>query len=276
MKLVYHPDFLLHESSIGHPENPGRLGLVLDEGYDFVEPCKDGEKCLGLVHDRDYVNTVRILSSQGVSLDMDTYTCRKSYRVACLAVGAAIKAADVDGFALLRPPGHHAPYGGFCLFNNMAIVARYLAKKGKRVMIFDWDLHHGNGTQDLVKGEEDILYFSTHQSPCYPGTGLESEGNAINIPLAPGSGDGEYVRAVEDRLASALERFQPDVVGVSAGFDSYYKDIGWVGGASLNLTTRSYELILDLIKEYRVFFLLEGGYNPESVADGVRCVTQYI
>ncbi len=263
MNLVFHPLFLQH-SKAEHPENPERLSLIDLTNY---TKAKNGEKYLELAHSKEYINKIKAL--QG-NLDINTYTNEYSYEAACLAAGATVQAMNKEAFALVRPPGHHAPFGGFCLFNNVVIAA--LASK-KRVFIIDWDVHHGNGTQDLVLGNENIQYFSTHQSPLYPGTGLTNETNCINVPLPSGTGDKEYLSVVEKVLKPALEEFQPEIVGVSAGFDSYYKDNGWL--SNFQLTNKSYEAVLKTIGDTKTFFCLEGGYNPESVKDGVETVLNF-
>ena len=262
MELVFHPAFQKH-SLPGHPERPERLSLLkLD---DIIE-AKSGEKWLKLCHDKAYIERAK---TPGY-LDADTYVTPNTYEAACLAAGASVQALEIGGFALTRPPGHHAPFGGFCIFNNIVVAAK---ASRKRVFIVDFDAHHGNGTQSLAKGDEKIMYFSTHQSPLYPGTGLGSEGNAINVPLAAGAGDGEYLKIVDNVLKPALAEFAPDIVGVSAGFDSYYKDAGWL--TDMRLTTKSYDAVCHAIAGYKVFFVLEGGYNPESVKDGVNAVLDY-
>jgi acetoin utilization deacetylase AcuC-like enzyme len=277
MKLIFHPLFLKHQLP-GHPEKPERLSLLkLD---DCVE-AENGEKYLSLAHEPAYIENVKNLSrSLGAGdasqpgeplnagcLDQDTYVTPNTYEAACYAAGAAVQAAQTGGFALTRPPGHHAPYGGFCIFNNMAMAVR---ASGKRTFIIDWDAHHGNGTEAILKGDKDVMFFSTHQAPLYPWTGLKSAGNSINIPLKAGTGEDEYLRLIEKRLLPALEAFQPELVGVSAGFDSYYKDAGML--TNLNLTQKCYQSVCKAIARYKVFFLLEGGYNPESVKDGVEAV----
>jgi len=268
MELFFHPMFLKHDAP-GHPENAKRLSLLKLDTY---TEAKSGEKYLERVHSRDYVDMVRQASAAPAlaHLDPDTYVNQYTYEAACLAAGAAVQAAEKGGFALTRPPGHHAPFGGFCIFNNVVIAAR---ATGKRVFIIDWDAHHGNGTQALVRGDEKMMYFSTHQSPMYPGSGLESEGNAINVPLQPGAGDTEFLAAVDAMLKPALAEFQPELVAVSAGFDSYYKDAGML--TNMRLTAKSYEAVCELIRPYKRFFVLEGGYNPESVRDGVEAVLNF-
>jgi acetoin utilization deacetylase AcuC-like enzyme len=245
---------------------------------------ESGEKYLKLAHDKAYIERVKRVGSladtaplqddspsgKAEYLDADTYVVPGSYEAACDAVGCAVKAAKTNAFAVIRPPGHHAPFGGFCLFNNMAIAAKALKK---RVLVCDIDAHHGNGSQALLAGDDQFAYFSSHQSPLYPGTGLVDEGNAVNAPLPAGAGDKEFAKAVDAKLAPLIKRFEPEVVGVSAGFDSYYKDAGWL--TDLRFTLKSYERVLQLIEPFDCFFVLEGGYNPASVKDGVEFVLGY-
>jgi len=269
MKLVYNKIFLQHD--IQHPENKNRLRFFKNLKDTKIE---NGERYLKLVHSRSYVDFVKKACEKELPLDADTMTCKKSYKVACYAVGAAILAAKENAFALVRPPGHHASRdraGGFCIFNNIAIATRFLLKRSKRVFILDFDLHHGNGTQEIFLGEKNVFYFSLHQSPQYPGTGLKSEKNCLNIPLPFGTEDKRYVRELETKLVPALREFNPDIVGVSAGFDGYYKDFCYMNPtAGFKLTIRSYEKIKEILKSYKTFFVLEGGYNPESIREGVN------
>ena len=269
MKLIYNKIFLQHD--IDHPENKNRLYYFKNLIDTKIE---NGERYLELVHSPSYINFVKEACKREAPLDPDTMICKRSYEVACYAVGAAILAAKENGFALVRPPGHHASHdkaGGFCIFNNIAIATKFLLKKGKRVFILDFDLHHGNGTQEIFLGEKNVLYFSLHQSPLYPGTGLESEKNCINIPLPFGTEDAEYVNELERKLIPTLRKFKPDIVGVSAGFDGYYKDFCYMNpSAGFKLTKKSYEKIKEILKPYKTFFVLEGGYNPESIREGVK------
>lgn len=269
MELIYNSIFLEHDTG-EHPENASRLKHF--KGVKETD-VPNGEKYLELAHSRKYIDYVIKRCEQEGFLDADTLVSKRSYEVACYAVGATIMAAEQEAFALVRPPGHHACADrgmGFCIFNNIAITTKYLVKKGKNVFVFDFDLHHGNGTQEILEGEPNTFYFSLHQSPCYPGTGRSSGKNYINIPLQIGTGDEDYIKKLEGKLLPALEKFKPDIVGVSAGFDSYHKDFCYMNpGAGFRLTEKSYEKIKEILKPYKTFYVLEGGYNPESIKEGV-------
>ena len=269
MEIIYNKIFLRHKVPF-HPENPERLSLFRDLKDSKIE---NGEEFLKFAHAKEYIQLVKKSSENGAPLDLDTYTNESSYEVACYAVGATIKAAEKNAFALVRPPGHHARKNsamGFCIFNNIAIAAKYLASQGKNVFVADIDLHHGNGTEEIVQNEKNIQYFSIHQNPCYPGTGLRKQGNAINIPVPYETNDKEYIRILEKEFKPALENFNPDIVAVSAGFDSYYLDLDSLGeGLGFSITLKSFGKFAEIIKPYRKFFALEGGYRPETVKECV-------
>lgn len=269
MEIIFNKIFLEHNTGI-HPENKNRFSLF--KSLKDTE-LKSGEKHLKLGHTKEYIEHVKQSCKMEQPLDPDTPTCKKSYEAACYAVSASILASKKQAFALVRPPGHHATRDrgmGFCIFNNMAITAKYNAKQNKKIFILDIDIHHGNGTEDIIKGDKNILYASIHQNPLYPGTGLKSTENCINIPLPPGIRDEQYIKALETHIAPAIRKFNPDIIGVSAGFDAYYKDAGYVAGNYFFLTGKTYKRIKQLLEQYKVFYVLEGGYNPESVYEGVK------
>lgn len=276
MDVFFDKVFLRHDTGL-HPENAGRLESILDYlDYDSIKAPQNGEKYLKLAHTEEYVDYVRLMSRMGGRLDPDTKVSKESYKAACFAAGAAIDASKSGGFALVRPPGHHAfsDHGsGFCVFNSIAIAALNAAKEGKRVFILDIDVHHGNGTEEIVIGKEDIEFLSMHQSPLYPGSGIVNRTpNVINVPLEPGSGDREYILKLEERVEPAIRGFEPDLVGISVGFDAYRLDCGWVAGNSLAITSKSYEKLRKIVKPYTTFFCLEGGYNPRSILEGSRAL----
>ena len=262
----------------GHPESPNRL---LSFGELEQSEIENGEKYLKLVYNENYIELIRNASQKEMFLDSDTYTNKKSYEVACYAVGAAIKAAKNNGFALSRPPGHHANASkamGFCLFNNVAIASKWLNERGKKVFILDIDGHHGNGTQEIFYKSNNTLYLSTHQFPAFPGTGSlkeigEGEGKyfTINVPLPPYSSDDIFMETLSKMIPVIKKQFNPDVVAVSAGFDAHKDD----PLLQLNLTVNSYYEIGKILSSNfkNIFACLEGGYNVEVLP---HCVSAFL
>jgi len=277
--------YLKHKPKNPHPESPKRLLSIsttvapIKEKLIRVEPEVATVDELLMVHKIDMIKKVELFSRVEEPLDMDTYTSYDSFEVALMAVGAGLRAVDgvVDGeferaFCAVRPPGHHATPTksmGFCLFNNIAITARYAQKRGfKRVMIVDFDVHHGNGTQDAFYSDSSVFYFSSHQAFAYPNTGLESErgaGNGLgytaNYLLMPNSTDKEILEIYDVDLKRDFEFFKPDIILVSAGYDLHESD----PLAQLDITTNGIRgvvrRILDLDSTLPIIFMLEGGYS---------------
>lgn len=280
MKFFYHSAFKNHETGGMCPENFERIERALDylrDNHEEVEP-PDGEEFISSVHSEDYIQSIEEAShSGGISQPVpEAYVSKGTYESACYAIGASVESVELamdeePSFALVRPPGHHAPFGGFCIFNNIAIAAKKLLDEDESVLILDWDAHHGNGTQDFLRGRENSVYFSIHQGSFYPGTGIQSVDNCYNYPLSSGSGDSKLLKVIEEDLEPLLDEFDPDVVGVSAGFDSMEGD----SLTGLRLTEKSYRRACKAIEDYNPFFILEGGYESENVLNGVKAVTEF-
>ncbi|MCW7489170.1 histone deacetylase family protein [Leptospira meyeri] len=298
--IVFHEEFLKHNTGPGHPETHGRLESILDHlsdlpsknflwKKDFLEAPLS---VISSIHDPAYVRLVsRVCEEKDTGyLDGDTVFSSHSYLAASLAVGAGLYLADEvllgnlkNGMALVRPPGHHAEADhamGFCIFNNIAITAKYLQSKGiKRILILDWDVHHGNGTQHQFYEDDSVYFISLHQFPFYPGTGSLSErgkgkgfGTTLNIPLARGAGEFEYLSSFPS-IQREMEKFQPEFVLVSAGFDAHKKDP--LGG--MNLSTSSFGIFTQEIQKIantyasgRMISFLEGGYDLNALAESVK------
>jgi acetoin utilization deacetylase AcuC-like enzyme len=269
MEVISHADMTRLHPTGDHPEQGGRLA-VLQEAFDWREAAapatvEDVERC----HSAALIERIRSLDRPTL-LDSDTVASGTTYEAALLAAGATIEAARVGGFAFVRPPGHHATPDtpmGFCFFNNIAIGARALqAEDGvERVAIVDWDVHHGNGTQDIFVDDPSVFFVSIHQWPLYPGTGGPGEQGEtlLNIPLPAGSTDLDYLRMFDDLVAPAVTAFEPDLVLVSAGFDAHEEDplAGMLVTESgfRELARRSAAL------GPRTAAVLEGGYNPDTL-----------
>jgi len=293
---------LAHDMGTGHPESPERLRAIvarLEEGGAYnrlvhIAPEPADDEWITQVHTQRYVESLKSHSpaTGRVSLDPDTSMSRGSLAAAYLAAGGALRAADaimagtVDhAFCALRPPGHHAEASramGFCLFNNVAIATRYLQRRHgvERVLIVDWDVHHGNGTQHSFYEDPTVLFFSTHQYPHYPGTGRATESGAgkgegltVNVPMSPGQGDEEYREVFERVLVPAADSFEPEFVIISAGFDAHRDD----PLAGMGLTEEGYATLTEIVagiarrhSRGRILSCLEGGYNLKALAASVE------
>jgi len=299
--VVIDPEYLKHDPGRAHPERPQRIKVLLDLaaelGPDFarIEPRAASREEIEMCHAPEYIDLVRSTSETNhYALDGDTVTSRDSFGVGLLAVGGflrlldAIAAGEADnGFALVRPPGHHALPDramGFCLFNTVAIGAQHLRRRygAERVLIMDWDVHHGNGTQEVFYRDPSVLYMSTHQYPYYPGTGAagevgagEGEGFTVNVPLPAGCGDEEYLRVFREIILPIADRYKPEWVLVSAGFDPHRRDP--LGG--MNVTETGFAAIADMLVRLaethaggRLALLLEGGYDLQALKNSVATV----
>jgi len=300
--VVIDQGYLKHLPGESHPERPERIQALLNlagaldkQMFELASPRAATRADVEYTHGADHVRLVESTSKHNrYALDGDTITCRDSFGVALLAVGGFLTLLDAiaskqssNGFALVRPPGHHALRDhamGFCLFNTMAIGAEYLKRVygAKKILIMDWDVHHGNGTQAAFYDDPTVLFISTHQFPFYPGSGAVNEtgvgageGLTLNVPLPAGCTDVEYLQVFQDIVVPAAEKFQPEWILVSAGFDPHRRDP--LGG--MNVTEEGFgamaRLLLALANRFadgRIAFLLEGGYDLAGLRDSVAAV----
>jgi len=307
--IIYDPIYLQHDTGI-HCENADRLNnslkVIEETGIKdklfWIPPRHATEDELAMIHAREYISRVQQVSLQGGGhLDYDTVLSSASYEAATMAAGGSIVAVESvlnrkvrSAFALVRPPGHHATCWqgqGFCLFNNIAIAAKYVLTNYdniKRIMIVDFDVHHGNGTQEAFYTIPEIFYFSTHQFPHYPGTGnideiglRSGEGFNMNIPMVSGWGDYEYKIVYEDIFAPIALRFEPQIILVSAGYDAHWADTL----SGMRVSVSGFARIVEVLKflanklcDGRLVFCLEGGYDltamPYSVASTLNVLLE--
>jgi acetoin utilization deacetylase AcuC-like enzyme len=302
--LLFDPVCLEHEPGPGHPESPERLAAIWREltarqiaGTEVVGPPRATRAQLERVHGAAHVGKLLSLAGRAGALDPDTVISPRSLDAALLAAGAAAEGVSrvLDGrsrgaFALVRPPGHHAESTramGFCLFNNVAVAAAEAHARGvERVLILDWDVHHGNGTQRSFYGRRDVLFASTHQFPFYPGTGDapetgegEGEGFTVNAPLAAGCDDGDFAAVFADALLPIADAYAPQLVLVSAGFDAHARDP--LGG--MEVSTDGFAALCGAVKAIadkhcpgKLVLTLEGGYDLQALAGSVRACVEVL
>jgi acetoin utilization deacetylase AcuC-like enzyme len=301
--LIVDPVFLEHRNPPGHPERPERMAALirgcsgLPETIARIPPCPAEQEWLEKVHSRQHLERVRGGGAESIqALDPDTFTSARSEQVARLAAGGAIRLLQLiqsrqirAGFSLARPPGHHASRDramGFCLLNHAAVAAEWALQErlARRVAILDFDVHHGNGTQEIFWSRSDVLYLSSHQYPHYPGTGAlaevgasRGEGYTVNFPVPAGHGDDFFVPLYRDLALPVLRQFKPDLIIVSAGYDACDGDP--LGG--MKMTDQGFGRITELLVsaagelcQRRLLFLLEGGYHLEGLRKGVMATIE--
>jgi acetoin utilization deacetylase AcuC-like enzyme len=301
--VVWDPVYLDHVTDEGHPDHPRRLGPLyqrlqdpeVNGRFDTIVPPVASDKEILLVHSPAYLEKVKASATRpATALSADTLACDRSFLVASMAVGGILKAVRQvlsgslsHALVVARPPGHHAERTramGFCIFNNVAIgaMAARMHMGLKRVMVVDWDLHHGNGTQHVFERDPSVFFFSSHQFPHYPGTGSfaetglgAGEGTTMNVPLRRGCGDGEFAAIYRRLLPPVALAFEPELILVSAGFDIHSADP--LGG--MKVTPAGFagltRLILEIAQQTcggRVVFCLEGGYDAGALSDGVLAI----
>lgn len=289
MKIFYSEKFLEHITPPDHPESPARLKIIINYLRNnrlpvvFEEPDRIDEEELIIIHSKEYLERLKFLCSKGESTSDNPFD-EDTFEIAKLAATAAKNAAESSSkefsFALVRPPGHHAGrdfFGGFCYLNNIAFAVKSMQKQGiEKAMIIDFDVHFGNGTYDIFCNEPNVFYVSFHQDPntIFPYAGFESQNNEHmkNIILQPGCDDGSYLKTFKDNVSKYVKEFKPELIGISAGFDTYYLD--YYAGNQLKIRdTATYGKMGEVIRkeadkiECKMFGVLEGGYYLEKLSE---------
>lgn len=310
--ILYDEQFLLHDTGPNHPENSERIISTINFlkndsklKFNLIWPAFDYASIdiINLAHSKEYIHLVKqesekITESTAKLSTGDTVISKYSYQVARKSVGAVTEGVDQmmqgkasNAFVFSRPPGHHASKDrgmGFCIFNNVAIAAKYLQKKYgiNRILIVDFDVHHGNGTQDIFYGDNTVFYFSIHQHPFYPGTGRPNEkgsdagyGYTLNIDLPKGAGDEEFIHGIKSQLIPAMEKFKPEFILVSAGFDAHENDLLGQLKYSNNGYKEATDILSTMAEKYasnRLLFVLEGGYEPTNIKEASESILNAI
>lgn len=310
--VLYDDEFLLHHTGPGHPENADRILSTINFlkndsklkpsliwpafGYASID-------VINLVHSKEYIHLVKqesekLNESTAILSTGDTVISKLSYQVARKSVGAVTEGVDQimrgevsSAFAFSRPPGHHATKDrgmGFCIFNNVAIAAKYLQKKYgiKRILIVDFDVHHGNETQDIFYSDNTVFYFSIHQHPFYPGSGRPNEkgsgegyGYTLNIDLPKGAGDEEFIHGLKSQLVPAMDKFKPEFILISTGFDAHENDLLGQLKYSNNGYKQATDILSTIAQKYasnRVLFVLEGGYETTNIKEASTSILNAI